>query len=109
MRLYLEALEADRANSSSGSAETMEQRIEAIDAQLAAAEPAMKVRLIQERMDLYARLKALGKKGCLDELEQGFVAAAGGYSARKGISYTAWRQVGVADAVLERAGIPRTA
>ncbi len=80
-----------------------------IDAQLAAAEPALKVRLIRERMDLYARLKALGGQKRLDDLEQDFVAAAGAYSARKGISYDAWRQVGVDESVLERAGIRRAA
>ena len=38
-------------------------------------------------------------------LEAGFVAAAAGYSRRKGISPEAWRLVGVPDEVLHRAGL----
>lgn len=107
VRRYLEAL--SRLAGRQGSPELMARRIEAIDAQLAGAEPAVKVRLIQERMDLYAQLKASAHSPGLEELEQGFVSAAAAYSARKGISYTAWREVGVQEAVLERAGIPRKA
>lgn len=109
VRRYLEALSVSRSKGGGEHPETMARRIEEIDAQLAAAEPATKIRLIQERMELYGRLKALGDGARIGELEHGFVAAAAAYSARKGISYQAWRQVGVDDAVLERAGIPRTA
>lgn len=105
VRRYLEALNASRSERRSGSPEAMATRIEAIDAQLAAAEPAVKIRLIQERMDLYAQLKALGDRGRLAELEQAFVAAAAAYSERKGISYEAWQQVGVDAAVLQQAGL----
>ena len=42
-------------------------------------------------------------------LEKSFVAAAKGYSERKGISYTAWRELGVPPEVLKRAGISRAA
>ena len=109
VRRYLEAITSAPADADADGAdpEPMARRIEEIDSQLAAAEPAVKIRLIQERMELYARLKSLGDAGQLDELEQGFVAAAAAYSARKGITYAAWRRVGVAPAVLERAGIDR--
>jgi hypothetical protein len=36
------------------------------------------------------------------------VKAASAYSARKGISYAAWRELGVEAAVLKRAGISRS-
>ena len=42
-------------------------------------------------------------------LEEQFVIAAKGYSERKGISWTAWREVGVPASVLERAGVSRGA
>lgn len=105
VRRYLEALSVRRSKGSGDHPETMARRIEDIDAQLATAEPSTKIRLIQERMDLYARLKALADGAPIGELEHGFVEAAAAYSARKGISYQAWRQVGVDDAVLKRAGI----
>lgn len=107
VRRYLEAITSAPAGDADPGA--MARRIEEIDSQLAAAEPSVKVRLIQERMDLYGRLKSLGGAGQLDELEQEFVAAAAAYSARKGITYAAWRRVGVAPAVLERAGIDHRA
>ena len=44
-----------------------------------------------------------------DVLEDEFVDAASGYSQRKGISYTAWRELGVPASVLKRAGIGRGA
>ena len=44
----------------------------------------------------------------LTALEAGFVAAAKSYSGRKGISYAAWRAVGVSPGVLKRAGISRS-
>lgn len=40
-----------------------------------------------------------------DALEREFVAAASRFSRLRGISYDAWRDVGVSEAVLLRAGI----
>ena len=40
-------------------------------------------------------------------LEKAFVGAAASYSARKKISYAAWRENGVSAAVLKAAGISR--
>ena len=64
--------------------------------------------LIQERLDLNSELAAAGEKVDLSGLEQEFVDAAAAYSARKGISYAAWRELGVEPGVLKRAGIPRS-
>ena len=40
-------------------------------------------------------------------LEKAFIGAAASYSARKKISYAAWRENGVSAAVLKAAGISR--
>jgi hypothetical protein len=40
-------------------------------------------------------------------LEAGFIKVAAAYSKRKGISYAAWRAVGVEPTVLKQAGISR--
>ena len=45
----------------------------------------------------------------LSGLEADFVAVAKEYSQRKGISYAAWREVGVEPAVLKKAGVTRSA
>jgi len=42
-------------------------------------------------------------------LESEFVQIAASYGARQGISYSSWREIGVPAAVLEQAGIARTA
>lgn len=43
----------------------------------------------------------------IDALEEAFVKYAGSYGKRKGISYAAWREVGVPASMLARAGIER--
>ncbi len=43
----------------------------------------------------------------MQAIEDEFVAAAGPYGARKGITYAAWRAMGVDPAVLRRANIKR--
>jgi len=45
----------------------------------------------------------------ITELEEEFVRVAKGYAARKGISYIAFRQIGVPAAILREAGINRSA
>ena len=53
-------------------------------------------------------LQALANRHAPDEaLETAFIAVAGPYSERKGLSYAAWREVGVQPRVLRAAGIPR--
>ena len=58
-------------------------------------------------MDLERELDAIENKVDMTELEAEFVAAARGYSARKGITYAAWREIGVPAATLKAADIPR--
>ncbi len=53
-------------------------------------------------------LAASGDGGVdLDAVEADFIAAAGPYSQRKGISYEAWRAAGLEPRVLKAAGIGR--
>ena len=85
----------------------MQKRLARIDAELATADPLKRLQLIQERLDLNVELDAFETKVDLTGLEEEFVQAAGAYSARKGISYAAWRELGVEPAVLKRAGISR--
>ena len=110
VRRYLEALEAHKPKRGrKRTPESMQKRIDKIDGELAGADPLKRVGLIQERLDLTAELETADRKVDLTELEQGFVDAARAYSERKGISYAAWRQLGVEAAVLKRAGIRRSA
>jgi hypothetical protein len=108
VRRYLEALEAHKPKRGrKRTSESMRKRLERIDAELLEADPLKRVQLIQERLDLTAELGASSATVDLTELERGFIDAAGPYSKRKGISYAAWRELGVDAAVLKRAGISR--
>jgi hypothetical protein len=60
-------------------------------------------------MDLEAEKDSMQTTVDLSGFEADFVKAAKGYSERKGISYTAWRELGVPAAVLKQAGIGRGA
>jgi hypothetical protein len=109
VRRYLEALEAHRPKRGrKRTPESVRNRLSRIDAELETADPLKRLQLIQERLDLKAELEAAGTKVDLTGLEKEFVGAAKAYSARKGISYAAWRELGVEPAVLKRAGISRS-
>ena len=71
-------------------------------------DPLRRVELTQKRMDLEDSLKALNHQDDAKALEQQFIRYASGYSERKGISYSAWREAGVPAATLSAAGIRRT-
>jgi hypothetical protein len=108
VRRYLEALDLHRPKRGRRrTRDSMQKRLARIDDELAVADPLKRLRLIQERLDLNAELEALSAKVDLTGLEADFIEAAGAYSARKGISYAAWRELGVEPAVLKRAGISR--
>jgi hypothetical protein len=109
VRLYLEALESNRPKRGrKRTAESVSRRLATVDKQIATADPLRKLQLVQEQMDLQSELDAMDNKVDLGALEKDFVKAAKSYSQRKGITYAAWRQIGVTPAVLKRAGISRS-
>ena len=109
VRRYLEALDAHKPKRGrKRTSDSMQKRLDRIDTELASADPLKRLQLIQERLDLTAELEATGQTIDLSGLEQEFVDAAAAYSARKGISYAAWRELGVEPAVLKKAGISRS-
>jgi len=71
-------------------------------------DPLKSLQLIQTRLELEEQLSRIGDTGNLAELEKEFVTYAMDYSERKGITYTAWRQVGVPAVTLKKAGIQET-
>ena len=108
VRRYLEALEAHKPKRGrKRTTESVRKRLDRIDVELTKADPLKRLQLIQERLDLKNELETATAKVDLTGLEAEFVAAAGDYSARKGISYAAWRELGVEAAVLKKAGISR--
>ena len=108
VRAYLEALEAAKPRRGrKRTPETITKRLAAIEADIPTADPIKRLQLIQERIDLHAELDTKDDTVDLEPLEKEFAAAAKPYSERKGISATAWRQIGVPAATLKAAGITR--
>lgn len=89
--------------------DSVRKRLETIEEKIHAEEDSLKrVELIQARLDAKDQLEDLVDAPDIDALEHEFVEYAKGYSERKGITYSAWREAGVPAAVLKEAGIPRT-
>jgi hypothetical protein len=110
VRDYLEALRASKGKPGrKRTPDSVAKRLVAIDGELVGATAVQELELVQERFNLEAELAAMGNKVDPSSLEAGFVKVAGSYSKRKGISYAAWRAVGVDATVLKKAGISRNA
>ena len=105
---YLEALQQNRPRRGRRrTPESITKRLAAIDAAYAEGSALQQLQLVQERMDLQKELEAMGTKVDLSALEAAFVKTAAKYAQRKGISYAAWRELGVPADVLKKAGISR--
>jgi hypothetical protein len=111
VRRYLEALESHRPKRGRRrTAESIAKRLSTIDEQVATADALTRLHLSQERMDLEQELATAAggsAPGDLQELEAAFVEVAAAYGERKGLTYEAWRSIGVAPRVLKAAGIGR--
>lgn len=108
VRRYLEALEAHKPRRGrKRTPESIKKRLAAIEDNLPNADPLTRLHLTQERMDLEQELSSSDNGVDIAELEEAFVGAAEPYGRRKGITYTAWRALGVDPSVLRRAGIRR--
>ena len=103
VRDYLSALTTAKPAGRRPSA-SPEQVQEQIDAE---SDPVKRLELIQRRLDLEVRLAAEQDQPDLDSLQDAFVAVAADYASRKGITYTAFRELGIPASVLQQAGIPR--
>lgn len=110
VRDYLEGLRSSKPKRGrKRTAESIQSRLDKIEASLADASAIDELQLVQERRDLLAELDGMGSGIDLSELEDAFVGVAKAYGERKGISYASWRDVGVSAATLKRAGIGRGA
>jgi hypothetical protein len=108
VRRYLEALEQHKPRRGrKRTSESIQKRLAGIEEKLGSADALQRLQLVQERRDLQNELDRAGTASDLTNLEADFVKVAKGYSERKGISYSAWREVGVPSDVLGRAGITR--
>lgn len=110
VRAYLEALESSRPKRGrKRTKESIGRRLERIEVELEEADPLKRLQLTQEQIDLTEELDGMDNGVNIADLEDDFVRVAQGYAERKGITYQAFRQIGVPASVLKRAGISRAA
>ncbi len=111
VRDYLSALEATKPKRGRQiTIESLTTRLDTTNQKVnAEADPLRRLLLVQEALDLEAEIDRRGGESGPDmkALEKSFVRHAKGYSAAKGISYAAWREIGVTPEVLKAAGITR--
>lgn len=108
VRRYLSAVEVARpGRGTKRTADAIGNRITKVDELLVSADPLRRVHLTQERIELHAEYVRIsnGNSGDLSQLERDFVRVVRSYGDRNGITYAAWRQVGVDPKVLERGGV----
>lgn len=106
--MYLTALAADAPKPGrQRTVERVKKELESVNAKLQGKNlsPISALKLTQKQLDLTAELAAKQEVSALDELELAFISIAKQYSERRGISYRAWRAVGVPPNPLREAGI----
>ncbi|MYB23885.1 MAG: hypothetical protein F4X37_02025 [Acidimicrobiia bacterium] len=106
VRQYLEALEgAGRSGGRRRNPETLRKKLASVEQELESAGAVGRLHLIQDRIDLQKAIEAAEQNVDIETLEDEFVGVAASYSERKGVSYQAWREMGVPPKVLHEAGI----
>lgn len=109
IRNYLDALGSANGNRAKDPAK-LELRLKEIEAQLPDARPIDRLKLLQEQMDLTVALNATDHSvDGFVELEAAFIEQAWEWAQRNGISYKAFRELGVPASTLRDAGISRSA
>ena len=107
VRGYLEVLQTTSARR--GRRKSPQQELDEVQAQLGTeSDQIQRLALIQKRIDAEQRLSESSDPVDMEALESEFVRVAKSYSARKGISYKAWREMGVSAVVLGKSGVART-
>ena len=111
VRDYLKALEQNAPRRGRRrTPESVERQLAVLEGEMEGASVTKRLDLIQQRIDLEADLETLQEAGSVDvsALEAGFATHAAAYGGRRGISYAAWREVGVSSTTLKAAGIRRS-
>jgi len=109
VRRYLEGIEAAKPRRGrKRTPDSINKRLQAIDERLPEVDPLTRLHLVQEKQHLERELDAGDDGVDISALEKDFIKVAQSYGERKGITYSAWRAVGVSVPVLQQAKIPRT-
>ena len=111
VRDYLKALEQNAPRRGrKRTPESVERQLAVLEGEMEGVSVTKRLGLIQQRINLETDLEALQQAESVDlsALEAGFATHAAAYGGRRGISYAAWREVGVSPTALKSAGIRRS-
>lgn len=106
---YLDALE--RVRPRRGRKRTpagIRKRLDTIAVEMDDASQLAKLDMVQERMNLEAELEQMLSAEDITDKQKAFVSVAQEYSESRGISWAAWREMGVPADVLREAGLTQT-
>jgi replicative DNA helicase len=105
---YLEAVAAGKGKRGrKRTPESISMHITRLAREIEVASPLRKLELTQKRFDLESERERLKARVDLAGVERDFVKVAKSYAARTGITYGAFRELGVPADVLKRAGVSR--
>jgi len=110
VRDYLKALEQNAPRRGRRrTPESVKRQLAVLEGEMEGVSVTKRLGLIQQRINLETDLEALQQAESVDlsALEAGFATHAAAYGGRRGISYAAWREVGVSSTTLKSAGIRR--
>jgi len=108
VRDYLEAVRRNKPKRGrKRTPDSIKKRLAVIENQFDDSDAITQLKLSQERLDLAMELAEMTTAQQIGPLEKAFVKVARSYGERNGITYTAWREIGVDPAVLKKAGITR--
>lgn len=106
VKRYLEALASLKPKRGrKRSAESISRQLDTGVSKIESANALNRLRLLQEKVNLESVLPQLEATETLEEIGDEFVKVAAEYGKRKGISFHAWREVGVRADVLHKAGV----
>ena len=111
VREYLKALDQNAPRPGrKRTPDGVRRQLASVLAEMDGATVTRRLSLVQQRIDLKAELETLEQTNSIDlsALEASFVDHAAAYGGRRGISYAAWREIGVSAATLKAAGIRRS-
>jgi hypothetical protein len=112
IRQYLEALEQTQAPKRKGrrrTQESIEKRLNLLAEEMPKADPLARVKMVQERLNLQRELGEMHVRQTVDiePLQEQFLKVVKPYSERLGISFAAWKELGVPMSLLTEAGLGR--
>ena len=106
VRKYLEAIELSKPKRGrKRTIDSITKQLNAIDTSIKATHPLNRLNLTQKKLELTQELERIKNGPDIGDLEVQFIKVAMDYSKRKGISFPAWKELGVAPDVLAKAGI----